>query len=77
MMVKGMPLISNCWPDGRIIAAVSLSREGLGHIGAIDVAVFVDLVKEAAVRHQQVADVLVIRSDAQDQRVLYHARRRN
>ncbi len=55
--------------DGRVFAAEARARKQLGDHGAADVSAVVLVVEEAAVGHQQVADVLVLRAHTQHQRV--------
>ena len=47
--------------------------EHLGDHGAFDVGRVVGLIQKAAFRHQKIADVLVLRANAQHQRILHHA----
>jgi hypothetical protein len=59
--------------DGRVIAAKALVGELFSDHGALDMGNVIVVVKEAAHGNQQVADVLILRAYAEDERVPDHA----
>src|ERR1700722_18075531 len=55
--------------DGGVVAAEAALSKKFTHHGALGVGGLVFFVEEAAVRYEEVADVLVLWADAEDQRI--------